>query len=241
MALLAPIPELCPPAFVFAADRDGQRGSAFDAWNSSGYRDVDEMKIGETVYRPRNRATAHCYPVSRGNFECLVLETPGIVGSGDDQDAAYADWRNRVHAAFQRLIAMRPFEFTEPDRRQWRVLESFIDVDHYRRSAPIRVRQFGAVEYGGYQFPRSIKWVDGPRDYVTLERAPAEFAGIKPGQWIEAICDHSPLDGRLIRVVHVASVASIRRMTAEQQQEFFASLPSADELPDSDLDWTKLD
>lgn len=200
------------------------------------------IRVGGAEYRLRRLVVGRLYPTSDGAFEFLVDDlAPHIVGRAMTPQAAIDDWRNRVHAAFQQLLAMRPFEMDLSDEHRWRALESIIDTAQFRRSSPVRMRQLGRVDYMRYSYPRAIRWAGAACEQVSLDVMPAEFPSFRHGQWIEGICERDPLTGRLLRVTHIERIPEIRMMSAEQQDKYWDTLPTGDSLPESDLDWTRSD
>ncbi len=242
MPLLAPNVGLDAVPYVYAV-RDEVLGiQAHTSYYFSGRYPMTSIRVGGTQYALRRAVEGGVYPVGDGQHEFVVdALAPHIVGRGDTADAAVGDWRNKVHAAVQHLLAVRPFEMSESDIERWRAVESIIDISHYRRTAPIRMRQLGSVDYGMRSFPTAVRWADGRRDVVDLGSMPAGFAGLRPGQWIEAICERDPLTGLLLRITDIQPVSEVRLMSVEQQDGFLKSLPTGESLPESDLDWTQLD
>ena len=242
MPMLAP--DLGPDAVTCVyAVRDELLGQpARPPYYFSGGYPLTSIRVGGTEYELRRAIQGRLYPSDNGHYEFVVDALAAyIVGRGDTADSAADDWRNKLHAAVQQLLAARPFEMSNSDVARWRALESVIDMAQYRRTTPVRMRQLGRVEYLRHPFPKAIHWTGTGRERIALETMPPEFAGFKPGQWIEAICERDPLTGRLLRVTHVEPIPALRFMSREQQDEFLQSLPRGDSLPESDLDWTRLE
>lgn len=206
----------------------------------SGAYPMKRFAVGDASYELRHEVVGWLYPVVGGGYEFVVNAlAEHVVGRGNTAVAARDDWYSKVHALAQRLLRARPFEMTDLDAAQWRAVESIIDVSHYRRATPVRMRQLGRVEYVRGSFPQAVHWVGARREAVTLDKMPPEFAGFKVGQWIEAVCERDPLSGRLRRVTHVEPIPEVRLMSLEEQSKYWDQLPTSSSLPESDLDWTQ--
>ena len=125
-----------------------------------------------------------------------------------------------------------------PDEAQrWEILERMVDVVDYQKVTPSLIRQLGEVTRL-HLGPRQIAWVDGGTESITLDLAPPEFAGFKPGQPFEAVVERDPVTGKLRRLRYVQRVASFRRLAARELTEFWNSLPGTETLPESTRDWS---
>ena|GEM_PF-3266563 len=216
---------------------------AFDPWDAgpssffSCERLVEQIQVGATEYVLRSPTLGRFYPLDSGRFE-FVVDGFGdhFVGRGDTRHAADQGWRDTVHACFQRLLSTRPFEMNDEDRILWNILEERIDVAKYRRTTPMTLRQVGRARYVRRAIPTRIDWANQRKDYVSLESMPAAFAALKPNQWFEAVVERDPLTGRLLKVLSVRSISTLRLMTMDQQRSYLQSLPKGEELshPESD-------
>jgi hypothetical protein len=157
------------------------------------------------------------------------------VGHGDTPFAAHREWEDRVHAEFQRLYAMRPFEMEQDEKSKWQLLLSIIDVHQYRENTPLELRQIGQVRWGRFPYPKRVIWIDGREDQISLDRVPGEVAGYKTGQWFEADVKRDPKDNRLIEITHAARMSHMRRLGQGEVDQYWESLPRA-ELPQSELE-----
>jgi hypothetical protein len=206
----------------------------------SGEHPIRRLRIGTTEYRLRRPMTGRAYPATGSAVEFIVEDlAPHIVGMGMTASAAFEDWRLKVHAHFQQLLALRPFEMSAHDREVWRALNSVIDSAQFRRSIPVRMRELGRVSYKRLWYPCSIRWASGGADDVSFDVVPPEFPSLRAGQWIEAICERDPLTGRLLRVTHMERVPEVRMMSRTQQDDYWESLPTSESLAESDVDWTR--
>lgn len=240
MPMLAPDMGREVAMYVYAVRDELLRQQLPDAF-SGGYP-LRSIRVGEAEYPLRFPVVGRVYPTEKGTFEFVVdAVAPFVIGCGQSAEEALDDWSMKVHALFQRLLATRPFETDAADRVRWGALESLIDVAQYRRTTPISMRQVGRIAYQGYPFPRAVKWIDGTSDRIDLARVPAVLAGLKPGQWVEAVCDRDPLSGRLVRIESAQPISPIRPMSEREQAEFMQSLPKGESLPESELDWTTLE
>jgi hypothetical protein len=242
MAILAPDVGHDVVPYVYAVRDDLlQRGRAPASYFSGRYP-MRSFRVGTTEYRFRRPMTGRVYPAGAGVLEFAVdALAPYVVGRAATPQEALDDWRNQVHALFQQLLAMRPFEMEPRDRARWRALDSVIDSAQFRRSTPVRMRQLGRVEYLKRPYPCAVHWAGGGRERVSFELMPPEFPSFKPGQWIEAICERDPLTTRLMRVSHVERIPEVRMMSCTQQDQYWENLTTSDSLPESDLDWTSSD
>lgn len=249
MAILAPDVGHDVVPYVYAVRDDLLREHTPPSYFSGRYP-MHGFHVGPSEYRFRRPMTGRVFRVGAGTFEFAVdALAPHVVGRAAKPKDAFEDWRNQVHALFQQLLAMRPFEMEPVDRARWRALESVIDSAQFRRTMPVRMRQLGRVEYMKRSYPCAVHWAGGSlggqtyggRERVSFEVMPPEFPSFKPGQWIEAISERDPLTGQLIRVTHVERIPDVRIMTREQQDEYWQSLPTSESLPESDLDWTRSD
>lgn len=230
-----------PTAIMYVAcDEPGQR-PLLSPYLSLRVRYLNSIKMGDAEYRLRQQPMlGHVDPAMDGGYEFIVdAFAPHAVGRGKTDDEAVEDWKRTVHAEFQRMFSMRPFEMDVADQARWRAMEAMIDIAEYRRTTPIRMRQIGRVEYLRDRYPRAIRWIEGRRERINLESMPPEFSGYRLGQWIEAICERDPLTHRLLRISYVARIPEIRSMTPDEQADFLDTLPTSSDLPESDLDWTK--
>ncbi len=200
---------------------------------------LSQVQVGETTYPLRRPVRSVSVPNGRGGWEFWVDGfSPRFVGRGACAEAAYRDWRDQVHEAFQALYRMRPFEMGPDERQAWDVLEGLIDVIGYQNDMPVLVRQLGQITQAR-PLPRQITWVDGTKETdIDLGRMPDEFAGYKPGQWFEAIVERDPRTWRLRRVRFVQRTPSIPSLSGTALEPYWTALPSADSLPGSKRDWT---
>jgi len=157
-------------------------------------------------------------------------------GEGSTPREARQNWERLVHADFQRLYAMRPFEMEEPDRAKWASLLSVIDVNGFRERSPLSIRQIGRVRWRHFPYPVEIDWIDGGAEKVPMDKAPPEFAGYKPGQWVEAVCRREPGTRQLIQIDYIQKIATVHRPSNRELQRRWTDLPRAD-LPETGWDW----
>lgn len=193
----------------------------------SGTVPLSQLKLRDVCYKFRTQLSGWFLPTDQEGVE-FVVDGFGsaFIGRGETHEDARSDWDEQIHAAFQRLIRMRPFEMTDNDEKRWQLLEDQIDVPMYRRTTPTRMRQVGRANYCRTSRPRGINWANGGKDYVDLNDMPAAFAALKPNQWFEAVVLRDPLSGLLRKVLHIDPIKAPRAMSESEQSEFFASLPS---------------
>jgi hypothetical protein len=200
-----------------------------DAINSM----VDEIRIGNVVYPLRKSLTATFIP---GKGEFLVDGfSPIFVGHGDTQQRARRNFHDEVHMTFQDLIAKRPFEMSERERRDWVILNDQIDVTLYRNNTPIHVTQYGWVSKVR-PYPVQVTWENGSKESISLEIVESpDFVTYKAGQPFEAVVARDPISFALLRIVHVERRARASRLTSEAEIELLASIGSSDNL--EEVDW----
>ena len=159
--------------------------------------------------------------------------TPAFLGKGKSPARAEQDLKNQVHTVFQHLYGMRPFQMSADERATWSLLQSFIDVAAYIRETPVRSRDVGHIEwlrglrFGVGKYGLKIRWMDGKADYVKYERAPKEFAALRPGCWFEAIVERDAVAWRLKRILFVNRIEPLQPMSPEQASEHWDRLPVA--------------
>lgn len=207
-----------------AEARSGIRCSLFDVLQ----RSVEEIRVGEAVYRARSPLLATFYPRIRGvNGELLV--TPcglQVVGVGKSFDAAQRDWDEQFHVRFQTLLAKRPWEMTGAEKDEWGQFELLVDVAAYRRDTPYVIRQIGVLTHRR-PIPDQIRWEDGRQEKVFLEQMPPEFGGLHEGQRFEAEVVRDAVTGRMIRTVVVRRLPPLRAV--ESDAALWGSLPTTAE------------
>jgi hypothetical protein len=139
-------------------------------------RSLSIIRFGRTTYHLRQPAQGVFAPSPTGTVGGeFVVEgfDRAIIGSGSKPDDAYNDWVTKFHTTFQRLFVMRPFEMNDADGHVWGLIEGLIDVERYRASQPLVVRQVGKVSRAR-PYPQVITWEDGTRERVHLKRMPGE-------------------------------------------------------------------
>lgn len=198
-------------------------------------REIEVLRFGQIEYHLRRSTQGFFYPGIRpdtGEFSVKGFEW-GILGCGRTPDEAYLDWLKQFHVTFQQLYVMRPFEFDDTERELWKVIESQVDVERYRLSQPLLVRQQGKV-YRARPYPELVEWEDGTREKVSLEWMPGEFASYQPGQPFEAVVHRNPVSHKIIKVDYVKRLPTERKLTAQESRQLWDSLPTSKSLPAAD-------
>ena len=193
------------------------------------------LRVGDTVYSLRPQLFGTYYPGSGGgDGDFIVLELfPEFIGRGRSFHDAFLDWRNQVHCRFQELYSKRPFELTDSEAATWQLLERYINVNLYRTTTPLTIRQRGKVARVR-PLPDLIEWEDGQKEKVRLDQMPGEFAAYKSGQPFEAIVTRDPLDFHLLKVTHVNRMKSLPRLSDNEFNDLIRSIPTTCSLPDTD-------
>lgn len=194
-----------------------------------------DLRVGSTRYRFSKAVRIACSWGPR-QWVCWAEELgPAYTGAGRTAPEAQREWGKLIHADFQLLHRKRPFEMDESERNRWSLLASVVDILDYRRTTPIATREIGCVRYARLPYPSRIIWIDGRRDTFSLDQVPAELAGCKPGQCIEAVVERDPASGRLLRIAHIQRISTIHRPTPAAMDQYWKNLPVAD-LPETDWD-----
>ena len=196
-----------------------------------------ELEVGDTIYPLRSQFVGTFLPghIGRPGEFAVPQFLPYFVGKGRNSDEAFVDWRDQLHARFQKLYSKRPFELTEQEAEIWRTLESLIDVPTYRNTTHLMIRQIGKV-VRCRPFPEQIEWEDGHKESVRLDQMPGEFATYKPGQPFEAIVARDPSDLRLVKVGHVRRISPLPRPSAAEVEALLREVPTTSSLPVADWD-----
>ncbi len=195
------------------------------------------LEVGDTTYQLRSRLVGTFIPGRAGvDGEFVVPDFfPDFVGSGRAVEEAFVDWRDRVHARFQELYSMRPFEMTEQEKADWRFLESQFDVAAYRLGTPLTIRQIGKV-IRSRPLPDLIEWEDGQKESVRPDQVPGEFVTYKPGQPFEAFVSRDPVDFHLLRFTHVQRIRLQPELSPEEVEDIIRLIPTSSSLPDANWD-----
>ena len=230
-----PSPQMIAPV-VYLERGVMDRGQALEETSATGGEMLAEVRFEKTIYRCPSRARLH-YRFDGQAWNCWGRELASLcVGEGQTPRLAREDWHQRFHAEFQRLYAMRPFEMTPDESRNWEAILSIVDVVDYRLSTPLSIREIGCVRYPRTPYPSQMRWIDGRREGFSLHQVPAELAGCKPGQWVEAIVEREPLTGRLIHIVHVQRIPSPLPESPRSVRAAWEKMRQA-ELPEAEWDW----
>lgn len=197
--------------------------------------EINRIQVGRTVYPLRRSLTATFVPgLHRGQ---LVVDSmsPAFVGYGESGEDALQDWALQVHAAFQDLIAKRPFEMNADDRRRWNLLRDMIDVTVFRNTTPVVVRQFGRVTQLR-PWPQQVEWANGQKEPVSLMQVDSpDFITYKAGQPFEAVVERNPLTGELLRISHIERRRKIQRMRPQQEAELLHAIGSSERMDTVEL------
>jgi len=179
-----------------------------------------KLQVGNTTYPFHAQIRARFTFEVDGSWACFSTDIGSdIRGNGETPPRAFESWRERVHACFQALYALRPFEMTPTERQRWNRLAAVFDLADYQVRTPSSFRELGYISRAR-PVPDQIEWVNGRREHFELNQVPDEVAGYKPGQWFEAVVRRSPENGRLIAIVHAQRTSSVpsRASDAEFKQ-----------------------
>ncbi|MCE9566469.1 MAG: hypothetical protein K8U57_30980 [Planctomycetes bacterium] len=198
---------------------------------------MSTIQCGKTTYHLRQPAQGYFTRTTddSGGGEFLVEGLPRpITGTGRRPQEAHREWKRQFHATFQRLFVMRPFEMEDADRRVWTAIETMVDVERYRADQPLIVRQIGMV-CRARPYPLAVKWEDGTKERVYLERMPGEFATYKAGQPFEAVIHRHPVTHKIMSVEYIKRISQMAIKTTESD-DLWNSVPTSAALPDADWD-----
>ena len=200
---------------------------------------IDQVVFGANAYPMRatvsaraNAHSSHAWTYSVDDF------SPRFVGKGETFALARRDWQEQVHRRFQQLVRKRPFRMSEDEKADWAVLSELIDVEHYRKTTPIKQQETGRIstlQSGVCE----ITWLGSDAvETVNLENASPEFAAFAVGQWFEALVERNREDYSLSKVIHAQAIEPIKEMTDNEWKDWLSSLPTTESLPKSDTDWS---
>lgn len=224
----------CPPAAPCVTIAESTNGQVRGRLESEVLRStMNELRVGGVNYPLRRPCLTTFVPGAKEFF--VEGFSPLFVGHGTTPKAAREDWLLTVHAAFQELSSLRPFEMTPRDELRWKVLSSRIDVTVYRNQTPIQIRQFGIVSKAR-PHPVQVQWENGQREAIRLKQVSPEFVTYKAGQPFEAIVSRDPLTFQLLRIVHIERRPTPARLSNAEEAELLASIGSSKILPVAE--WT---
>lgn len=159
-----------------------------------------------------------------------------LKGKGATYSQASRNWELQFHALFQRLYSTPSFEMTPEEMNEWKRIRTQIDVNAYSESIPLTAREIGQVRYGTASYPTEIRWVDGRRDRIRLDRVHRVVAGARTGQYVEAWVERDPTTKQISRIILAERIGSLFPLSEKQAAERWAKLPKA-EVPTTDWDW----
>lgn len=224
---------------LFVGARENEPAQVDDA--ASDLPPMEMIRVGKTKYRLVRPVRPISSMTARG-WTCWSRPLGAkYQGLGSSPLRALEAWQGNVHAAFQKLYAMRQFEMTDEERQDWARLIQIIDVAEYRDRAPLIMRAIGRVRYWkGTPNPSAIEWIDGRRDRIPAwDKVPADFATLKPGAWIDAVVHRHPKTNVLLRIIDARRIATVPVMSPDAAKTFHESLPEAD-LPEMEWTWPTL-
>jgi hypothetical protein len=190
------------------------------------------LEFGATNYRfLRGIGIKSVRDYITGDWTCWSLDleddTAQIIGKGDTFASAEEDFKNQLHASFQRLYRKRPFEMNQQEQKQWQRLFNVIDVYHYRTTTPIVVQEIGQISFGKISRPYRIKWLTGHNYIIEPNRVPDELMSMKPGQYIEANVKRHPLTHKELEIVSARPI-SFRLPNNKEAEKIWNNMPAAD-------------
>jgi hypothetical protein len=198
-----------------------------------------EIRLGRITYPLRSPVVGE-YQIGRQGIAFRIDSfLPAVVGEGKDRRSALRDFQCRVHVRLHRLLATFEGAWTEEERRDWEILESHLDLDAYLRNRPIKLYQRGEmIKAEGDRW--EVRWIDGRKETLDLEKMPDDFAAFEPGEHFEAyVAIHSGTKA-LIEMYSVHPVEPPdESVSAEDAWQHAIETAERVRLPHSRLDWTK--
>jgi len=202
-------------------------------------REVESIEFGETRYNLRKPIVGVYVPGEAALWEFRVRECGDqFFGRGETIEEAYNDWGDQIHTTFQLLAGKRPFEMSEDEMARWETLLSLIDVDEYRDRTPVILTETGRVSKGPPGGREVTWWPSDRTEKIGLELVPAHFATYATDQWFEAIVERDRRTWQIRKVQHARPVDPIGPLSEKEHDEFWASIKTIADLPDSNQDWT---
>jgi hypothetical protein len=200
----------------------------------------DCIQLGSTTY-PLARSVIGNVTLDDGQWVLRMAGlSPTFSGKGKTPAKAEQDFKRQVHVAFQCLYCKRPFQMMKEEFATWTLLQNFIDIAAYIRKTPIDTQEIGTIEWlrgvpHGISAKLQIRWLDGRVEYIPLERAPGEFAALRPGQWFEAIVRRDPISLKLLRLLRVERTEPVQPMRENQVNRYWDQLSTTKALTKADL------
>lgn len=207
------------------------------------YEDIEEIQYGINIYPLRNAVKGNIeFPDEKNNMYRFVVGKRDsffvvgtfdpIVGTGKTPDEARENWKYEFHKRFQELSAKLDWERTETETSLWKIIEEVVDIPKHRELTPLELEQTGRIvennEIPTHQ--REILWLDESRSVVDCRGCPSDLLKYASGQYFRA----SVLlykTGKLI--ICAVRKTNYQNYTEEEVDEFWESMPTTKELPDS--------
>lgn len=164
----------------------------------------DSVKVGRVTYPFRAQLAERMGPT----FYSLEGFSPRIVGRGTNAEEARKDFERRLHALFQEVRGTVDFDRTAEQAQYAELFANLIDIAAYERTLTVSVKQIGQVVSLRRPGRVRVRWAGGATQLIDVEKAVADFARLKVGQWFEAVVRKRYLNDRLVAVDHVAPIRS---------------------------------
>lgn len=196
---------------------------------------LEQVRYGRVHYRLRRPLVGEFRDFG-GAVEFHVNDFVSIIGRAIDHQEAVHDFQRRVHVRLQSLLAKFDGAWTNEDRRDWEVLQAYIDLDSYLRDRSIETHKRGEVLEAEGDFWR-VRWLDGETEEVDLRELPDDFAAFEPGDHFEAFVSVDPATNRL---AHMYTAHPVEPPVASDSEAWNKAVDSATpaRLPESTIDWT---
>ena len=201
---------------------------------SPAFRQDDFLEIGGTVYPLRQEISGIFESINTDIIEFKVQGCgASFIGRGSTNGAAFQDWCDQVHSAFQALYRKQPFELSEEEKPKWAVLNGLIDVAAYQSRMPVVLNETGWISGTNVGMREVTWWPSERRETIAFEKMPVEFAGFGLHQWFEAIVERNRRTWDLRKGRHVQPTEPIAPMDDDEAAEQLAGAIPISVLPEA--------
>ena len=192
------------------------------------------LPVGETEYEFRTPLTGY-YSAARKALVVRDLESLGR-GHGDSPDEAFKDWSYRFHLTYQRLEGKDAVDMSKREKHMLAKIQQMLDMKAVDKRRSVTVRQVGIISRSRRD-GLEITWEDGGVETIPFDRLPAECACYRRGQRVEAIVRRAESSFEVLRVLHTQVLPEFPRITEEEADELWKSIPGASTRPEASWDY----
>lgn len=191
------------------------------------------FRVGDCIYEFLRSQTLRFVSTETAAWRCSIDSLSEYSAQAQTQEEAFNELMLVIHTEFQRLLAKRPFEMNEDERRFWKRLANTVDLLTYKLRKPLEFIESGCVSFGKIARPSRVKWIDGSNYKIDIDQVPGELMACAPGQWIECVV----LRDRVTK--HICKIKSFRKISMRIPTEAQVSA-SWEKVPPGDfedVDW----